>query len=65
MKDAMICFRIGKRLRGPERISQEDRRSLSSTVEYILHDHIARRALETLAKRGGVICAGPSPSRPS
>ncbi len=51
MKDAMICFRIGKRLRlALERISEEDRRSLSSTVEYILHDHLARRATESLGK---------------
>jgi hypothetical protein len=51
MKDAMICFRIGKRLRmALERISEEDRRSLSSTVEYILHDHIARRALDSVGK---------------
>jgi hypothetical protein len=51
MKYAMICFRIGKRLRlALERISEEDRRSLSSTVEYILHDHLARRALDSLGK---------------
>ncbi len=47
MKDAVICFRINKDLRSAlEKISERNRRSLSSTIEYILHEHISKGKLE-------------------
>jgi hypothetical protein len=46
MKDTVICFRISKGLRTAlQRISDANRRSLSSTVEYILHEHIVGKRL--------------------
>jgi hypothetical protein len=44
MKDAVICFRISKDLRKVlERISEMDRRSLSATIENILHKYADQR----------------------
>jgi hypothetical protein len=44
MKDAVVCFRISKDLRGVlERISKADRRSLSGTIENILHAYAQQR----------------------
>ncbi len=51
MKDAVICLRISKHLRSAlERMSQDDRRSLSSTVQNILYAHIEERGLGDLAE---------------
>ncbi len=51
MKDTVICFRISKDLRSAlQRISKDDRRSLSSTVEYILYAHVERRNLQDIAE---------------
>ena len=51
MKDAMICLRISKHLRSAlERMSEMDRRSLSSTVQNILYAHIEERGLQDLAE---------------
>ena len=44
MRESVICFRTSEKLRKTlERISQDDRRSLSSVIENILYDHIERR----------------------
>lgn len=44
MKDAVICFRISRDLRKVlERISEIDRRSLSATIENILHAYAEQR----------------------
>jgi hypothetical protein len=44
MKDAVICFRISKDLRRVlEKISEVDRRSLSATIENILHKYADQR----------------------
>jgi hypothetical protein len=49
MKDAVICLRISKNLRTAlERMSETDRRSLSSTVQNILYTHIQERGLQDL-----------------
>ncbi len=46
MKNTVICFRITNELRGAlKRISETDRRSLSSTIENILHAHLDERRL--------------------
>jgi hypothetical protein len=51
MKDTVICFRISKDLRSAlKRISKTDRRSLSSTIEYILYAHIEQRSLQDIAE---------------
>ena len=44
MKDALICLRISSNLRSSlRRISELDRRSLSSTIENILHAYAEQR----------------------
>lgn len=44
MKDAVICFRISRDLRRVlEKISEADRRSLSATIENILHNYADQR----------------------
>jgi hypothetical protein len=51
MKDAVICLRISKNLRSAlERMSETDRRSLSSTVQNILRTHIEERGLQDLTE---------------
>ena len=51
MKDTVICLRISKDLRSAlKRISVTDRRSLSSTVENILYDHVGQRNLKDMAQ---------------
>jgi hypothetical protein len=43
-KNVTICFRTTDDLRGAlEKISAEQRRSVSSTIEMILYDHVAQR----------------------
>jgi len=47
MKDAVICFRIGKDLRKVlEKISEVDRRSLSATIEHILYIYAEQRGIK-------------------
>ncbi len=44
MKDAVVCFRISKDLRSVlEKISKVDKRSLSATIENILHAYAEQR----------------------
>jgi hypothetical protein len=51
MKDAVICFRISKDLRGAlEKISQVDRRSLSATIENILYMYAEQRGTKPVAE---------------
>jgi hypothetical protein len=51
MKDALICLRISNDLRSSlRRISELDRRSLSSTVENILYTYTEQRRLQDLAE---------------
>jgi len=43
-RSVTICFRTGENLRNElEKIAAEDRRTLSSTIENILYDHIEKR----------------------
>ncbi len=51
MKDALICLRISNDLRSSlRRISELDRRSLSSTIENILYTYAEQRRLQDLAE---------------
>ena len=51
MKDALICLRISNDLRSSlRRISELDRRSLSSTIENILYTYTEQRRLQDLAE---------------
>ncbi|MGA3172996.1 MAG: PilZ domain-containing protein [Syntrophorhabdales bacterium] len=44
MKDTIVCFRISRNLRAAlEEISRAERRSLSATIENILHLHVGQR----------------------
>ena len=44
MRDTVICFRTSEDLRKAlEKISEADRRSLSSVIENILYDYVDRR----------------------
>jgi hypothetical protein len=49
MKDAVICFRISKDLRRVlESISETNRRSLSATIENILHSYAEQRGRQAI-----------------
>ena len=51
MKDALICLRISNELRSSLlRISESDRRSLSSTIENILHAYVEQLRLQKMAE---------------
>ncbi|HOC45045.1 MAG: hypothetical protein M0P30_07505 [Syntrophorhabdaceae bacterium] len=51
-KDAVICFRLSEELkRALEQIAKVERRSLSSTIENILYDHVKD---DHLKEKGGV-----------
>jgi hypothetical protein len=51
MKDALICLRISNDLRSSlRRISESDRRSLSSTIENILYAYTEQRRLQKMAE---------------
>ena len=51
MKDALICLRISSNLRSSlRRISELDRRSLSSTIENILYAYAEQRRLQDIAE---------------
>jgi predicted transcriptional regulator len=53
MKDTMMCVRVSSDLRRAlERISKAERRSLSSTVEYILHATIEERESQGFGEGG-------------
>ncbi len=44
MRDTVICFRTSDDLRKAlEKVSETDRRSLSSVIEHILYDYVERR----------------------
>jgi hypothetical protein len=45
MRDTVICFRTSEDLRKAlEKVSESDRRSLSSVIENILYDYVDRRS---------------------
>src|SRR3974377_136097 len=51
MKDAVICFRISKDLRRVlQGISETNRRSLSATIENILHAYAEQRGRENVGE---------------
>jgi hypothetical protein len=47
MRDTVICFRTSEDLRNAlEKLSETDRRSLSSVIEHILYDYVERKEPE-------------------